>query len=329
MRNDEKTVYYESAFAAHMAGFIRYKRAQGLRYTAVPRSLRSFSRFLAKKNTDGTSIGKELVEEWCSSRLNEKKQTQTRRIIETTEFLKYLSENGVSVHFPRKTRRHQTKVSFVPYIFSQEELRQFFHACDRISIRKPSVMPAVLPVLFRLLLGCGLRISEALGLTCGDVDLENGLLTIRFSKYNKDRIVPLSNSMLTIFREYNSAYHKLRKKENALFFIHRDGRTINTDNIYRWYRKILWSAGISHGGRGNGPRVHDFRHTFSVYSLKSMTDKGMDIYCALPVLSTYLGHASISATGKYVRLTQDMFPEIVAKSSAIAAYIIPNGAVHS
>jgi integrase len=86
---------------------------------------------------------------------------------------------------------------------------------------------------------------------------------------------------------------------------------------------VIWAAGISHGGRSNGPRVHDFRHTFSVYSLKAMTDKGMDIYCALPLLSTYLGHASLSATGQYVRLTQDMFPEIIEKVNAIAAFVIP------
>jgi hypothetical protein len=43
MKNDETTRYYESPFAAHMADFIRYKRAQGVKYDAVPRSLRSFS----------------------------------------------------------------------------------------------------------------------------------------------------------------------------------------------------------------------------------------------------------------------------------------------
>jgi site-specific recombinase XerD len=327
MREDEKAVYYKSAFAVHMAAFIHYKRAQGLKYTAVPLSLRSFSKFLAEKKVDGTSISKELVEEWCSFRPNENRLTQARRIIETTQFLNYLSENGVSVYLPRKMRKCKTKASFVPYIFSQEELCQFFCECDRIRARKPSVIPAILPVLFRLLLGCGLRISEALELTHSDVDLENGLLTVRMSKYNKDRVVPLSASMLTVLRDYNYEYHKLPKSDSAPFFTHRDGRAFKADNIYAWYRKVLWSAGISHGGRGCGPRVHDFRHTFSVYSLKSMTDKGMDIYCALPILSAYLGHASISATGKYVRLTQDMFPEIVTKTSAIAAYIIPDRVV--
>ena len=186
-------------------------------------------------------------------------------------------------------------------------------------------MPAMLPVLFRLLLGCGLRISEALELTHGNVDLEKGLLVVCMSKFNKDRIVPLSDSMLAVLRDYNAEYLKLPKSNDDHFFTHRDGRSVKADTIYRWYRKVLWAAGISHGGRGNGPRMHDFRHTFSVYSLKSMTDKGMDIYCALPILSTYLGHASVAATGQYVRLTQDMFPEIIAKTSAITAFVIPGG----
>jgi integrase len=186
-------------------------------------------------------------------------------------------------------------------------------------------MPTLLPVLFRLLLGCGLRISEALEMRFGDVDLENGVITIRMSKFDKDRIVPLSSSVLNALLSYSVKQHKIPKNGDAPYFTHRDGRKINKDVIYRWFRKVLWSAGISHGGPGKGPRVHDFRHTFSVCSLKAMADKGMDIYCALPILSTYLGHSSVSATGQYVRLTQDMFPEIVEKASAIAAYVIPGG----
>jgi site-specific recombinase XerD len=325
MKLEETANYYESVFAEYMAAFIQYKRAQGLKYTTEPRSLRAFSRYLEANGADGIGIGKELIEEWCSLRPNESKRTQGRRIIETTQFLKYLSEIGIPIHLPHKARRSQTESSFVPYIFSQEELCRFFSECGKISARTPSVMPDMLPVLLRLLLGCGLRISEALRLTHSDVELENGLIIVRMSKFNKDRIVPLSNSMLTVLRNYKAECHKLPISNKALFFVHRDGREIKSNTIYRWYRKVLWAAGISHGGRGNGPRLHDFRHTFSVNSLKSMTDKGMDIYCALPILSTYLGHASVSATGKYVRLTQDMFPEIIAKTSAITAFVIPGG----
>jgi integrase len=317
MKPDEITDYYESVFAAHMAGFIRYKRAHGLKYDAVPRSLRSFSRFLSAEKAGDASIGQELIEKWCSFRPNENRLTQRRRIVETTQFLKYLSERGVNVHLPRPTRKSRAREAFVPYIFSNEELRRFFEECDRLSARTPSVMPVMLPVLFRLLLGCGLRISEALGLRLGDTDLDNGILVIRKSKFNKDRLIPLAESLLPVLRGYSATYHKIPKDDKEPFFGHRDGRIVNQNNIYTWFRKLVWAAGISHGGRGKGPRVHDVRHTFAVYSLKAMTDRGMDMYCALPLLSTYLGHASVSATGQYVRLTQDMFPELLRKPTLL------------
>ena len=325
MKHEENASYYEGVFAEHMADFIRYKHAQGLKYETVPRMLRHFSRFLTSNASDETGISKELVDKWCARGLNERPSTQRLRIIETTQFLKYIAEKGVAVSLPRTKGRKPSNGAFVPYIFSNEELRRFFESCDSLCARTPSVMPALLPVLFRLLLGCGLRISEALRLCFGDVDLDNGIVIVRMSKFDKDRIVPLSDSVLTALRGYDTKFHKIPKNRATLYFTHRDGRKINKDNIYRWFRTVLWSAGISHGGPSKGPRVHDFRHTFSVYSLKAMTEKGMDIYCALPILSTYLGHSCVSATSQYVRLTQDMFPEVIEKASAIAAFVIPGG----
>jgi integrase len=305
-----------------MAEFIRYKRAQGLGYECVPRTLRAFSRFLDSKPSDGDGLGKDAVDEWCRLRPNETRSNQGHRVSYITEFARYLSERGFDVHLPQAARRRQP--SFTPYIFSDEELARFFQACDNLSARTPSVMPALLPPLFRLLYGCGLRISEALHLRVADVDLGDGVVTVRKAKFDKDRQIPLSGSLLRMLREYSDAFHKLSAQESH-YFAHRDGRAIAKGNVYRWYRKILWAAGIPHGGRGSGPRLHDFRHTFSVHALKAMADSGMDIYCALPVLSTYLGHASVSATGQYVRITQDAFPEIVSKVGAIAAFVIPGG----
>lgn len=230
MKNDETAHYYDSVFAAHMADFIRYKRAQGLKYDAVPRSLRSFSRFLSVEEADDAGIRQEWIEKWCSFRPNENRLTQTRRIVETTQFLKYLSERGVNLHLPHPTRKSRSRETFVPYIFSNEELRRFFVECDRLSARTPSVMPAMLPVLFRLLLGCGLRISEALGLRLGDADLDNGILVIRKAKFNKDRLIPVSDSLLPVLREYSATYHKISKGE-APFFAHRDGRVISQNTV--------------------------------------------------------------------------------------------------
>lgn len=214
----------------------------GLKYEAVPRSLRSFSRFLSAEKADDASIGKELIEEWCSFRPNENRLTQRRRIVETTQFLKYLAERGVDVHLPRPTRQSRARGAFVPYIFSNEELRHFFEECDRISARTPSIMPVMLPVLFRLLLGCGLRISEALALRLGDTDLGNGILVIRNSKFNKDRLIPLSDSLLAVLRGYSAAYHKIPKDDKEPFFAHRDGRVVS-----REYLQMVQEIGVGRG----------------------------------------------------------------------------------
>jgi integrase len=321
MRDDECGSYYEGVFAAHMADFIKYKRAQGLKYDSVPRSLRAFSRFIAARKINSLEIPKDIVDCWCELRPNECRRTQTLRIIYTTQFLRYLAEKSIPVSLPQPIKKAAS--SFVPYIYSHDELRRFFRECDRVKVRRPSVMPDVLPVLFRLLLCCGLRISEALNLICCDVDLDAGILTIRNAKGGKDRLVPLSDSLAAMFQDYSMKTHGIAFDLDTPFFCQRDKRPLNANTIYRRFRQILWSAGISHSGRG--PRLHDFRHTFSVYSLKSMADKGMDIYCSLPILATYLGHATVSATEQYVRMTQDMFPEIIEKVSAISAFVVQRG----
>ena len=64
-------------------------------------------------------------------------------------------------------------------------------------------------------------------------------------------------------------------------------------------------------------RLHDLRHTFAVHSLAKMAEEGMDLYCSLPILSTYLGHQSLRATNNYVRLTSEMYPELIRKIDII------------
>ena len=170
--------------------------------------------------------------------------------------------------------------------------------------------------------GCGLRISEVVALKLKDVDLHHGIITIHGSKLNKDRLVPLSPSLVKYLKSYFSKLHAISTPEDY-FFMKRDKTAIASNTVYKNFRKILWRSGITHGGKGRGPRLHDFRHTFAVHSLNQMVRKKVELYCALPILSTYLGHASIEATEKYLRLTAEVYPEILKKISRLCAYIFP------
>lgn len=154
--NGENSNDYCGIFGEQMAEFIRYKRSQGLKYTAVPLSLRSFSRFTVSYKLEKHELCKLLVQEWCHLRANENILTQQRRIIETRQFLLFLHEKGYQVYIPRMKKLKRETDSFVPYIFNKKELKEIFRQCDSINVRPPSNMPVILPVLFRILYGCGL-----------------------------------------------------------------------------------------------------------------------------------------------------------------------------
>ena len=54
-----------------------------------------------------------------------------------------------------------------------------------------------------------------------------------------------------------------------------------------------------------------------------MSEAGLDLYYSLPILSKYLGHQSLEATDKYVRLTSDMYPELIKEVNNFCSYIFP------
>ena len=109
-----------------------------------------------------------------------------------------------------------------------------------------------------------------------------------------------------------------------MFFLTYRGWPCKAENIYKRFRKFMDEAGIPVRGDHYGPRIHDLRHTFAVRSLKQMVDNGMDIYCTLPILSTYLGHQSLEATNHYVRICTEMYPDLVHSMEGIFNNVFPH-----
>ncbi len=183
-----------------------------------------------------------------------------------------------------------------------------------------------MPELFRTLYGCGLRISEALKLTMADVNLDEGILVIREGKFRKDRLVPLSPGLSGRLRRYAGALDRTGDREEA-FFPKQDGSHYDKGTIYSIFRRMLLAAGMSHGGRGHGPRLHDLRHTFAVHRLEEWYRQGADLGAKLPVLSVYMGHQSLAVTQRYLRLTPSLFPEVAASVETMVGYVVPRRAL--
>jgi integrase/recombinase XerD len=179
----------------------------------------------------------------------------------------------------------------------------------------------IMPEVFRLLYGCGFRVSEVLKLQVRDVDLNQGIITVRQGKFRKDRLVPPALPLVNRLRKY--AAHFENRPPNAIFFPAPSGRPFSLYTVYRLFRQLLLQCGISHGGRGKGPRIHDARHLFAVRALRRWYQDGADLDAKLPLLATYLGHVNLSETQHYLHLTAELFPEITARADAAFGDVIP------
>jgi len=302
-----------------LSRFISYKRLQGYKYRSEEESLARFIKFVEGFGLDQNRLSKELVLKYSAKRPHETPKNHANRVSDLKQFTVYLNENGYPAHIPTVSKYLS---SFVPYIFTHDEISRIFQTVDRLKPNKRYNSAVVYPVLFRILYGCGLRISEALDLKVCDVDLKKGVLIIKKSKYEKDRLVPMSESLNSICRSFYERVHK-NSSEDDYFFKNKDGSRRSMCTVYDRFREILWESGIPYCGRGKGPRLHDVRHVFCCHSLKEISDKGIDLYCALPVLSTYVGHSSVRATEKYLRLTKELYPDIVERTEKVTSYIYP------
>ena len=314
--------YYYSVFGPYIVKFQELKKSLGYKYTHAGCALSSFDRLALEKNVYEIAVTKELADEYSIKKPNESDKTRHARVQILSQFARFLCDLGFRSYIPKLPK---CKSTYIPYIFSRDQMLAIIKASDElVPPRNRSSVIYSIPVLIRLLYGTGIRIGEALNLACNDINFHDKYIVLRNSKNGKDRLVPLSGSLASACEEYLMYMNQFPsiRKENR-FFIKPDGSPVRQGPVYNWFRKILYTLNISHGGKGHGPRLHDLRHTFSVHSLATMSESELDLYHSLPLLSTYLGHQSLEATDKYVRLTAEMYPDLIKKTSDIYSSVFP------
>lgn len=315
---------FHGHFAPQLKMMLAEKRALGLKYREEERLMHIFDE-LSFQYDCSNGLSKEMVVAFVEKQPHWSQSTQEKRIVIIRQIACFLNGHNVAAYMCDAGRLMKTDKHFRPYIFSHKEIREIIHEIDsRRASRSYDRSHLFYPVIIRMLYGCGLRISEALNLRMRDVDLKNGLLYIEDSKNHKCRTLPMDESLSVFCEHYIKKVHPVYK-EDDYFFEPPAGGKYSSTTVYHHFRKILFNCGISHGGRRNGgPRLHDLRHTFCIYSFHQFLEKGVDYRAALPILSVYMGHSSLSATGKYLRLTAEAYPEIVQKLEKEYGTIIPD-----
>jgi len=317
--------FIKGVFLPYIENFLKLKHNLGYAASGMELSLRAFDRFAKSKGVNRIFISESLAKEWCAKRKGEANDTWSHRINFLRQFCIYLFNMGFDIYIPQKSpSKHDT--NFIPYIYSEKERIAIFKAADSLRLydRHMNGSLFIMPVLVRLLFATGLRIGEALALKIEDVNLESGFIIVKKSKNGKERIVPFTNSLSRVLAQYVSYQNKLPCiKSNDLFIKPNGDNYFSLSSINYWWHKILAVAKIPRRGMIPGPRLYDIRHSFCVSSMKKMTEEGKDLYYTLPVLSTYIGHSSITSTDRYVRMTSDMYPDLLRKTESIFSYILP------
>ncbi|MFR3824027.1 MULTISPECIES: tyrosine-type recombinase/integrase [Hungatella] len=311
---------FTGPFRKEMEDFISLKRSVGYKYNTEPSILKRFDSYLAAKYPDAATLSREAVTGWCSRTMHESTANHCLRASVVRQFSKYLDSIGTNAWIlPRNY--YPVGQQYVPHIYTPDELRRFFAETDKCRLC-PEVpyRHLVIPEFFRLLLSCGLRCSEARLLTVRDVDLHQGILTVRDSKNHNSRLVPMPESMTLRLRRYAGQVHPF-PEPSGYFFPGYGEKPMTLGNIYKNFRRFLWKAGISH--TGDSPRVHDFRHAYCIYRLKQWAQQDRDLMVLIPMMRTYLGHQTFHETAYYLRWTADVFPDIRMKLEKCYKDIIP------
>jgi integrase len=306
-----------------ITALVAQKRAVGYQYATEARVLARFAAFCRSEFPALGAPDQASVEAWLSAA---RRRAVTPATLQTLaapvrELARWLGRRGVPAYIlpngalPRPVR-------YVPHIYTDQELAALFTETDRCGYcAQVPFRHLVMPVLFRTIYACGLRASEARLLRLDDVDLTTGVLQIRDAKGGKDRQTPVCASLRVRLADYH--VQVVGRSGGDWFFPGTAGKPLTVANIDKNFRRFLWQARISHGGRGHGPRVHDLRHTFAVNNLRSWFARGDDVGALLPVLQTYLGHSSIADTAYYLRLTAESYPHITARVQRAVGDVVP------
>ena len=169
-----------------------------------------------------------------------------------------------------------------------------------------------MPLLVRILYGCGTRINETLCLKIKDIDLVSGVLLLRKTKNKHQRYVPMDKTLTEICKQY--IHIQKLKPDDYLFYCQRKREHWNVYSVDNCFSHILKNAGVTfvrEKANDRGPCLHCLRHTFVLNSLKKSERAGRTFEDTVPFISTYLGHASIRETDKYLKFSYELYDEAV------------------
>jgi integrase/recombinase XerD len=199
-------------------------------------------------------------------------------------FFKFLVREKIIETSPMRDIRSGRSHRKIPHQLGAEEIERLFAAASgkgAIALRDTAML--------ELLYGCGLRVSELVGLETARVNARDGYLAV-VGKGTKERAVPMGRKALAALRKYlEKGRPELDPAHRSdVVFVTRGGQAITRQGFWKRLRQIADKAGLS------GVSPHVLRHSFATHLLEGGAD--------LRSVQMMLGHADLSTTQIYTHV---------------------------
>jgi integrase len=276
--------------------YLTMRRALGFKLHTEGNALLSFINFMEQVQADYISI--DLALAWATQPTSVQPARWADRLSYVRGFARYCRAIDPRTEVPPAGLLPFPHQRPSPYFFTDEDIDRLLHDALRWPAQE-GLENHTLYCLFGLLSVSGLRICEALGLTLDDVDLDEGILTIRSTKFGKSRLVPLHPTTVQVLTDYRQRREQfLAGRQIPHWFVSARGGRLSYDPVFRAFRRLTAEL-PSQPGRSR-PRMHDLRHRFALKTLLHWYRDGQDVERRLPVLSAFLGHVETRDTYWYL-----------------------------
>ena len=223
--------------------------------------------------------------------------SQARILSGLKSFYRYLIQEDLAEKDPTELISSPSLGRHLPEVLSYEEIQRMIDSID-LSMPNGHRNKAMIEVMY----GCGLRVSELIGLQISDIYREDGFLRI-IGKGSKERLVPIGDTSLKILYQYieGARLHITPKpKFTDTVFLNSRGTNLTRQTVFLLVKELAERNGIT---KNISP--HTFRHSFATHLLEGGAN--------LLAVQQMLGHTSVSTTEIYTHISDDLLRETLTE----------------
>lgn len=276
--------------------YLTMRRALGFKLHSEGTGLSAFVGFMEQQQAD--CIRTDLALAWAKQPTAVQPEQWARRLGFVRVFARYCRAFDERTEIPPSQLLAFPRRSPRPYFFTDGDIETLLQGASRLPA-KDELANHTYHCLFGLLSVAGLRIGEALALTVDDVDLDEGILTLRSTKFGKSRLVPLHATSVVVLADYRRRRdHFMASRATCHWFVNAQGNRLSYDSARDVFHRLTATLPDQSGRRR--PRLHDLRHHFALSTVVRWYRQGQDVEQRLPVLSAFLGHVEVRDTYWYL-----------------------------